>query len=155
MQFIRWSSKFRRTIYRFRIVITVGLVLFLVTFLYPFQTTTVPQWSLRVVDDLGTPVHGINVTEHWQHYLLESGGHEEAQTTDLDGRVSFAPRNIRGSLAGRLFSRISNVDRQRAQGRADRYGAIVVWGRKSYATTVAVYQGEETPQPEIRVQRLR
>ena len=155
MQFIRWISDLWRLGSRFRIALAAALVLLLVAFLYPFQTTTVPQWNLRVVDDAGAPVREINVTEHWQHYRLEADGHEEAQTTNQDGLVSFGLRSIRASVARRLFARISRPGRRDAQGRGDRYGAAVVWGNKGYQTTVAVYQGEDIPQPEIRVQRLR
>ena len=152
MKFIRLSSILWRLGYRFRIALTAALVLFLVTFLYPFQTTTVPQWNLRVVDDAGAPVREIKVTEHWQHYPLDSSGHEEVQTTNQDGLVSFGLRSIRASLARRLFARI-NVGSDR--GRKDPYGAIVAWGSKAHSTTVAVYQVNEMPQPEIRMQRLR
>lgn len=155
MKLIRWISALRRLGYRFRIALATALVLFLVIFFYPFQTTTVPQWNLRVVDDSGAPVREIKVTEHWQHHPLESDGHEEAQTTNQDGFVSFGLRSIRASLAGRLMARISNIATEGGRGRTDPYGAIVVWGSKVHATTVAVYQGEEVPQPEIRVQRLR
>jgi hypothetical protein len=136
-------------------ILTAALVLFLVTFLYPFKTTTLPQWNLRVVDDAGAPVREINVTEHWQHYLLESTGHEEAQTTNRDGRASFDLRSIRASLASRLFARIGKIAAPGDRGRTDAYGAVVVWGSNDHQTTVAVYRGEEIPQPEIRVQRLR
>ena len=134
-------------------VITI-LALFLLTFLYPFQTTTVPHWDLRVVDDAGVPVREINVTEHWQNYLLESEGHEEARITDQNGMVGFGLRSIRASVARRLFARLSKFGSNDAQGRIDRYGAVVVWGSKSYETTVAVYREEDSP-AEIRVQRLR
>ena len=140
--------------YPFRIALAAALVLFLVIFLYPFQTTTVPQWNLRVVDDAGAPVGKINVTEHWQHHPLDSSGHQENQTTNQDGLVTFGLRNIRASLARRLFARISNV-RQSDRRRTDPYAAIVVWGSKAYETNVAVYQGKDMPQPEIRIKRLR
>lgn len=155
MRSIRRISDLRRLGYRSRLILTAALVLFLVAFLYPFKTTTVPEWKLRVVDDAGEPVGEINVTEHWQHYLLESAGHEEAQTTNQNGRVSFDLRSIRASLAGRLLARISKFARQGNPGRTDSYGAVVVWGSKDHATTVAVYQENETTQSEIRVQRLR
>jgi hypothetical protein len=155
MQSIRWVSNLRRLGYRSRIVLAAALMLFLVTFFYPFETTILPQWNLRVVDDAGAPVPEINVTEHWQHHLLEAAGHEQAQTTNRDGRVSFDLRSIRASLANRLLSRISKIARQGNRSRTDPYGAIVVWGSRDYATTVAVYQEKEIPQPEIRVQRLR
>lgn len=144
-----------RLAYRFRIALTIILVLSLVTLLFPFKTTTLPQWNLRVFDDAGAPVRGINVTEHWQHYLLEPSGHEELQVTNQDGLVSFEPRSLRASVARRLFARISKFAREGKRGRTDPYGSIVVWGSKDHATTVAVYQGEGMPQPEIVVQRLR
>ena len=153
MQFISWISERWRLGYRFRIVVIVAFVTFLVTALYPFQTTTVPQWNLRVVDDAGAPVREMNVTEHWQDYLLESAGHEEVQTTNQDGLVSFGARSIRASVTRRLLARISKFGSNDPRG-AVRYGAVVVWGKKEYETTVAVYQGD-VPPADIRVQRLR
>jgi hypothetical protein len=155
MRSIRWISDLRRPGYYARMILTVVSLLLLFAFLYPSKTTTLPEWKLRVVDDAGEPVAEVNVTEHWQHYLLESAGHEEAQTTNRDGRVSFDLRSIRASLAGRLLARIGKIARQGDAGRTDPYGAVVVWGSKDYATTVAVYQQNEKAQPEIRVQRLR
>lgn len=155
MRVIQWISEQWRSSNRFRIVVIAASTIFLVTFLYPFETTTVPQWNLRIVDDAGAPVREVNVTEHWQNYLLETGGHEEAKTTNQDGLVSFDERSIRASLARRLFSRISKFGNYNNRGRPILYGAVVVWGNKSYETTVAVYSGEGTPQPEVRVQRLR
>ena len=155
MRFIQWVLDQWRSEYRFRIVVVCALAVVLIIFLYPFETTTVPQWSLRIVDDAGAAVPEINVTEHWQNYLLETGGHEEAKTTNQDGLVSFDERSIRASLARRLFSRISKFGNYNNRGRPIRYGAVVVWGNKGYETTVAVYSGEGTPEPEVRVLRLQ
>ena len=154
MQFSSWISDHWRSGYRFRLAVITVMALFLLTFLYPFQTTTVPHWNLRVVDDAGAPVREINVTEHWQNHLLESEGHEEARITDQNGLVSFGLRSSRASVARRVFARISRFGSHDARGRTDRYGAVVVWGSKSYETTVAVYREEDSP-AEIRVQRLR
>ena len=153
MQFSSWISERWRLGRRFRIVVIAAFVIFLATFLYPFQTTTVPQWDLRVIDDAGAPVREINVTEHWQDYQLEADGHEEAQSTDQDGRASFGIRQIRANLIRRLMARISRLW-SNTRGRPVHYGAVVVWGKKEYETTVAVYQGE-APTPELRVRRLR
>jgi hypothetical protein len=155
MRVIQWISEQWRSSNRFRIIVIAASVLVLVFFLYPFETTTVPQWNLRVVDDAGAPVREINVTEHWQNYLLESEGHEEAQTTNQDGLVRFGARSIRASVLRRLFARISKFGNYNNRGRPIHYGAVVVWGSKSYETTVAVYPEEGVPQAEIRVQRLR
>jgi hypothetical protein len=154
MRLIQWISDQWRSSHRFRIVVIAFLLGLLVTVLYPFETTTVPQWNLRVVDDAGKPVREINVTEHWQNYLLEPDGHEEAQTTKQNGLVSFNARSIRASVARRLLGRIGRFGNYDNRGRPVRYGAVVVWGSKDHETTVAVYQGEGTPQPEISVQRL-
>jgi hypothetical protein len=155
MQLSRWISERWQRNARFRIVVIIAAALLFVAFLYPFETTIVPQWTLRVIDDTGTPVREINVTEHWQNYLLESAGHEEVQTTNPDGSVTFGARTIRASMLRRLFSRITSVGKHSPEGRAVLYGAVVVWGSKSYETTVAVYQGGEVPQAEVRVQRVR
>jgi hypothetical protein len=155
MRVIQWISEQWRSSNRFRIIVIAASVLVLVFFLYPFETTTVPQWNLRVVDDPGAPVREINVTEHWQNYSLESAGHEEVQTTNQDGLVSFVARGIRASLVRRLVARIGRFGSSENRGRPIHYGAVVVWGSRSHETTVGIYQGEETPQPEIRVPRVR
>ena len=155
MRFTQWVFDHWLSGYRLRIVVVLALAVVLVTFLYPFETTTVPQWNLRIVDDAGAPVREINVTEHWQNYLLENSGHEEAQTTNQDGLVSFGARTIRASIARRLLSRMSKFGNYNNRGRPIHYGAVVVWGSKNYETTVAVYPGEGTAQPEVRVKRLR
>jgi hypothetical protein len=155
MRVFQWIAEQWRSSNRFRVIVISAAAIFLLIFLYPFETTTVPQWNLRIVDDAGAAVREINVTEHWQNYLLETGGHEEAKTTNEDGLVSFDARGIRASVIRRLFSRISKFGNYNNRGRPIRYGAVVVWGSKSYETTVAVYSGEGIPPSEIRVQRLR
>ena len=155
MRFIQWIIDQWRLEYRFRIAVITVLAILLITFLYPFQTTIVLEWDLRVVDDAGTPVGDIKVTEHWQHYLLEAEGHEEVQTTNQDGRVNFGVRSIRASAVRRLFARLKKIGSHNDRGRIDRYAAVVVWGNKSYETTVAVYREGEMPLPDIRVRRLR
>jgi hypothetical protein len=155
MRFIQMISDQWRSRKLVRTGVIVALVVFLVAFLYPWETTVIPQWNVRVVDDDGAVVREINVTEHWQNYLLESEGHEEAKTTNEDGEVSFAARNIRAGVARRLFAWITKLGNPGNPSRPIRYGSLVVWGSRSYETTVAVYAGEGSPQTEVRVQRLR
>jgi hypothetical protein len=152
MKFLSWISDLWRFSPRFRIGLILASLLSLVILLYPFQTTTVPQWNLRVVDDAGSPVRDIHVTEHWQHYPLDSDGHEELQTTNQDGFVSFGIRRFRASLGRRVLTRINPLSQG---GRRDPYGAVVIWGSKAHATTVAVYQGNKMPPSEVRVERVR
>jgi hypothetical protein len=146
-------SDLLKLVYRFRIAIIVALVLFLGLLIYPFKSTTVPQWNLRVLDDEGAPVREINVTEHWQHYPLDAEAHQELQRPNQDGFVSFNLRSTRASLVRRLYARMNIGGREKGE-RLVPYAAIVAWGSKAHATTVAVYQGSEIPPAEIRVQRL-
>jgi len=139
---------------RWRVLFASAAVLLLALFLYPFKTTIVPRWRLNVVDEtrvLGVP--DIRVTEHWQHYLLESEGHEEMQKTNQNGLVDFPMSTIRASLASRVTRTIFNFAREGANAKSGPYASIVVWGSSDYETTVAVYQPDTPTQTEIVVHR--
>ena len=136
---------------RLRRALTVLLLLLTVLLLFPFKTTIVPAWTLRVVDESGRAVRGIKVTEHWQHYLLESSGHEEVRQAGDDGRVSFPERAIRASLAGRLLATIVRLTRSGTEAKREPYASVVVWGSNSHETAVAVYNEGQSPQSEVAV----
>lgn len=152
MKTLRWISALAP---RVRAAIATFLLLLLVVFVYPFKTTIVPEWNLKVVDDSGVALGEINVTEHWQHYLLESAAHEESQRTSQDGFVSFPARAIRASLLGRGWATVSRIKQDGRRARRMPVASIVVWGSKDYATTVTVYAPNELPQSHIVVQSLR
>ncbi len=152
MKVIHWITNLSP---RWRKVLGLVSLVLLLILLYPFKTTTVPEWNLRILDDAGAAVRGIKVTEHWQNYLLEANGHEDSRTTNEEGRVDFPSRNIRASLLGRLVARIGKTGRHGDPGRIDPYGSVVVWGSKHHSLTVAVHREGELPQSEIRVQRRR
>ena len=80
-----------------------------VILLYPFETTVVPEWKTRIVDEAGTPMRMTGVREVWRHYTIESAGHEEDSITDNDGYVTFPKRTVRGSLLVRIGKRLLNV----------------------------------------------
>lgn len=117
--------------------------------------TSAPRWHLRVVDDAGTSLRDIRVTEHWQHYLVESGGHEEVQRTDESGRVDFPERTVRASIAFRVWAKLRRVGSSGAAARSGPYVSVVVWGNRDYETGVAVYEPEAPLQNEIVVHRHR
>jgi hypothetical protein len=129
------------------------LVVFLITILYPFKTTIVPQWRIHVLDETGAPVRAISVTEHWQHYTLEAQGREEILKTDETGWVDFPERTVRGNVISRLAGTIQSFVRRGANGRLGPYASIVVWGSRNYETAVAVFQPEMSPQTEIVIHR--
>lgn len=137
-----------------RKVLAGSLFIPLLVLIYPFQTTVVPVWSLHVVDDQGANVSGINVTQHWQHNLLESIGHEELQKTNDEGRVIFPQRTIRASLFSRARFAAMKLWREGNQAKLNRYASIVVWGSKENETNVAVYDGEGIPPPQVVTSRV-
>ena len=131
---------------RLRKALAALMFLLAVLLLFPFKTIIVPTWTLRVVDESGTAVRGIKITEHWQHYLLESSGHEEVRQVGDDGRASFPERAIRGSLVRRFLATLFRLTKSGAQAKREPYASVVVWGSHFHETAVAVYkEGQPTP----------
>jgi hypothetical protein len=135
-------------------IVVGALLILLLLVIYPFQTTVVPVWSLHVVDDQRAHVSGINVTQHWQHNLLESVGHEELQRTNAEGQVVFPRRTIRASLFSRARSAAMKLFKDGSQAKFNTYASVVVWGSNENQTNVAVYEGEGTPPPQVVAARL-
>jgi hypothetical protein len=130
------------------------LVLLIILLIYPFQTTTVPAWTFRVVDEFGAPVVGINVTEHWQHYLIETEGHEELKVTSNEGEVSFPKRTVRANALWRFLRTLRSFRHTGVERRRNAYASIVIWGSKSYSLTTYI-SDESEPLPEKIVVRKR
>ena len=78
------------------------LVLLAIVFLYPFETTLVPEWKVRIVDESGAVVAGVAVKEGWIHNSVERNRHEQTLTTDSEGYVAFPSRALRANLLLRL-----------------------------------------------------
>lgn len=131
-------------------LLAVALLLF-----YPFQTTIVPEWTLKVVDEEGAAVREVNVTEHWQHFLLESEAHEELKPVADNGAVKFPARTIRASLMRRGVATIRRIKHGGWRARRSPAASVVVWGNKDYATTVAVYDSSHLPQSHVTVPSLK
>jgi hypothetical protein len=71
--------------------------------LYPWKTTVVPEWRVRIVDQSGAPLANTGVREVWQHSSVEARSHEEDRVTDNEGYVTFPQRTIRSPLAIRIL----------------------------------------------------
>lgn len=133
----------------------VFILVLLFLLFYPFQTTIVPEWSLRVVDEEGAVVRDVNVTEHWQHFLLESASHEDVRRVGENGVVSFPERTIRSSLVSRGLATIGRIKRDGWRARRSPAASVVVWGNPGYATTVEVYVPTKLPQSHVMVPTIR
>jgi hypothetical protein len=81
----------------------LALTLVAVILGYPFESTVVPAWRLRAVDERGDPYVGKQVRQAWKHYSLEldAGENMEDQFTDGNGYVTFPERSIRTPLLWR------------------------------------------------------
>ena len=89
---------------KFFAVVALALLLLVGCGLYPFETTVVLPWKVRVIDEDGVPYEGLRVVEYWKHYSLEleEGQNGEERWTDRNGVVEFPRRTIRMSVLGRL-----------------------------------------------------
>jgi len=97
-----WGA--RKKIWIYATAGAMGLLL-----LFPFKTTVVPEWRVRIVDEVGNPLRTTRVREVWKHYTIESASHQEDLITDADGYVTFPMRTVRGSLLVRIGRPIVNV----------------------------------------------
>jgi hypothetical protein len=71
--------------------------------LWPYETVVVPEWSVRTIDELGNPVARVPLRETWQHYSIESQGHEQDLSTNDRGYVTFPLRTVRANLIMRAL----------------------------------------------------
>jgi hypothetical protein len=87
------------TIKRLRWLLVGLVVIVMVIMLIPFESTVVPAWRIRVIDENGRPYVGQIVTQSWKHYTLEkeAGRNAESRQTDNAGYVSFPERTIKAS----------------------------------------------------------
>lgn len=105
-------------------------VLFFLCAIYPIQTTIVPDWRIRVVEENENPVRRLKVRQAWKHYSLEitAGEHIEDRWTDEEGFVCFPKRTIRSSLLMRLLAPIINTVLTWEHTGFGRSASITIWG---------------------------
>ena len=155
-----WAASLRSNIVRrvskTTVFAALCLLLVLLAFLiYPFQQTIVPAWQLRIIDNHGSPVSEINITEHWQHWLFEKDAHDDLRRPGPDGRVSFPERTMRTSILNGLVTRVHRRVTEGRYAKIEPAASVVVWGSKNHETTVAVYRIGELPPSEIIVRATR
>lgn len=125
-------------------IAVLGLVVVITAILvYPFESTTVPEWKIRVLDEAGNAAEGVLVRQHWQNYSIEASGHEQDLITDFNGYVSFPPRFVRASLIQRTIRSILNLG---AFSHAS-YGPkarVVAWGESAQGS-VSYEPGKPLP----------
>lgn len=92
-----------------RVLLVLLLGVLAVVALYPLETTVVPEWRVRIVDQAGAPLRNTGIREVWKHYSIESESHEQDSLTDNDGFVKFPRRTVRAGLAVRIVKSLINA----------------------------------------------
>jgi hypothetical protein len=137
---------------RAQLWLKIPLLLGLLISLYPFETTVVPEWRVRVADEVGNPLKKTIVSEHWKHYSIESEGHEAEAITDGDGYITFPPRTIKASLLIRVIGLIRNVFKTGIHASFGPSAYLIVSGDMDSITTNADYSPDK-PLPEQIIRR--
>ena len=99
------AEKQSRTRRRLLITLSLGVLLLL----YPFQTETVPAWTIQFVDEAGAPLKDVTVEEHWRDPRIEYRETRQSSVTDNNGYVRFPRRMTRAPLIVRLIGPLVNA----------------------------------------------
>jgi len=115
---------------------TVAIAFFGVLFVYPFDSSDMPEWRVRVVDENGQPVPGARVREVWNSpIVLHASDISVFDVTDRDGQVTFPQGFVRASAARRAMTYILSSKTERSSPRVvacwqDNTGQIIWEGMR-------------------------
>jgi hypothetical protein len=130
--------------------ISVILVLVAAAAVYPFETTVVPEWRIKVIDETGTPFARARVVQQWDDYSLGNGGGEEKLANE-NGEVVFPKRIARGSLLYRTLRASWAVLMKLTHGSTGIRATVWATTPKVSSDSVEYQQGK--PLPEVIVLR--
>lgn len=97
--------------YRKRILWMLGFCLIILIFI-PFETVTIPEWRIRIVNDSGNPIPGVVLRQHWNNYSFDFSAvdvKEEDKISDSSGYVTFPARTDRASVFFRIIAYLLDV----------------------------------------------
>jgi hypothetical protein len=90
------TDRFRKWINVAVMAVILASVLF-----SPYGSDDVPEWRLRVVDEMGQPVPEAGVVQEWTHPVVKDKVIRVYDVTDHDGWVTFPRGGVRASLMRR------------------------------------------------------
>jgi hypothetical protein len=79
-----------------------------VSSILPVESTVVPQWKVRVVDESGKAVAGVGIREVWGDLSIELSQHVEERISDDRGNLVFPARTLRANLVQRVIRKTIN-----------------------------------------------
>jgi len=138
---------------KWRVVIAIVAGLLFLS-LIPMQRVVVPAWSVQIVGTDSRPVAGVNVSEVWQDYTLESQSHEETTVTPSDGRVFFPERRISAPPVMRVVGAIRNILSTGVHSSFGPSSWLVVWGGDDLAGSASYIPGQSPPD-HVTVEKRR
>jgi hypothetical protein len=106
---------------------------------YPVSYLAAPAWEVWIADESGAPVQGMTVRLSYQHYSVESSGHEQDAISDSHGHVQFPSRISSAPLARYIVYSISSATAG-AHASFGRHAHVFAFGRglEGSATTDGV-----------------
>jgi hypothetical protein len=138
---------------RGKLIWTLILIVILASLLYPYETTVVPQWTVKVVDEAGSPLAKVAVTEYWWDASVESEDHHAESISDGKGYITFPRRTIRGSLIRRVVPLINRLNVHGGSGGPHAF-LIVAGDMNSTTHNSDYFPGQSLPE-EIVLTRLK
>ncbi len=96
-----------------------------------------------------TGLKGMQVTEHWQDYSVESESHEQSLMTNIEGRVIFPGRSVRASILRRGWGTLTIFISRGFNGRYGAHASAVVWGNEEHQVGVSTFRPDDTGDTEI------
>jgi hypothetical protein len=113
--------------------IATTLIVLVFVLVYPIETTLVPNWRLRVIDETGKPCPNRQVNQGWKHYSIDlsAGSEGEYRFTNSEGYVEFPRRSIKATLAQRIVNPLIAYARVIAHGSVGISGYVFTSGMKN------------------------
>ena len=135
-----------------RVIFKWLLVVLLVSIMPVIPVQVVPEWKIKVVDEIGNPLVAETIVQGWKHYTYEfflPFEHIDKLVTDDTGTVTFPQRRIfvtplQMVLAG-FRSAMSNFDLHSS------YGPRSSLTCANYLRCIASYDGSGEPVDLIEV----
>lgn len=116
-------------------ILIIALCIVIGVAIYPFESTVVPSWRVKVIDTNGVACENMPVTEMWGHYsLFFTGDHQSADDiTNRDGFVEFPERRVRAIGIRRIVMPFVTQILTIAHGSTGVSGAVSTSGLKDVA----------------------
>jgi hypothetical protein len=119
-------------------IILTSIILVIVVSIIPFNTTLVPEWKLRVIDENGAPYKQLGLRQFCYSYTLGiSPCHDSKdfmRETDENGYALFPERKINASLLSRAVRTVFHFVMQIAHGSFGESVYVDATGPQGYKT---------------------